>query len=1410
MNDDLLEQLKHLSSEDRELLKLLLTEGDFPPADTPIPSQSSEPRVFPQSYAQQRIWFLYQLDPQSAVYNVPSAYRLTGPLDIIALERSLRALVARHASLRTVFTVHDGMPQQIIREDPQFSLAVIDLTHLAPKKREPAALEQITAESEKPFDLTQDLMMRALLLKLGVEAYVLSIVMHHIASDGWSASIFRRELAELYAAYCSGGKPNLAPLPMQYGDYTVWQRDWLQGQRLKRQLGYWRKQLTGVMPLELPVARPRPAIQSNRGDTHRFVLPEDLVGRLRALSQHTRTTLFMTLLAAFSTLLYRYSEQDDMAIGTVVANRRRTEFESLIGFFLNTLVLRSDLSGDPAFSELLVRVRRTTLDAYEHQDIPFEILLEELQPERTMSRTPLFQVLIVLQNMPSAEMELVGLEIESLKVGHKLSKLDLSLYLKETDGGLQARFEYSTDLFDSSTIERLSTHFQVLLESIVSNPQRPISQLAIMPSAERTLVLETWNQTGTDISSLPDLVSQFYIQVAAQSDKAAFLDGTDSLIYRDLNERSNRLAHYLLAQGIAPGTRLGLCLERALSVPVALLAIFKVGGVYVPLDPRYPAERLRFMLDDAGVTAVITESQWHPLLAIPEAENADRVIFYLDKLHSTLAEQSIGDVHTPLAPDNTAYIIYTSGSTGWPKGVAVPHRQILNRLAWMWERYPFEPGEVGCQKTALSFVDSLWELLGYVLQGVPTVIISDEDVRDVHQLVDILAAHHVSRLWMVPSLLRVILESYPNLQTRLPSLRFWVSSGEALTTALYRQFEQSMPRAKLYNLYGTSELWDVTWFDPDEPGVSWHGNTVPIGRPIDNMRTVILDPNGCPLPIGIPGELCVGGVGLAEGYINQPDLNAKKFNIPAWIDPNDALPDVASSVWSSSDRIYHSGDFARWLPDGNVEYMGRADYQVKLHGHRIELEEIEAQLERHPAIHQAVAAVSEPGSKDEHLVAYCLPYPGQKPDTAELSRFLKTYLPSSMIPSSFLLLDALPLTPSGKINRRALAEVETVMAPLGGEYVSPRTLTEQKLVSIWASLLGREDVSIYDNFFQVGGHSLLGIQLIARIEDQFGQRLPLALLFSAPTVAELASYLEQPAAAERSPTLIPIQEGGERTPFFCVHGFGGGVLGYADLARLLGSNQPFYGLQAAGLTGDEDVDESIERMASRYVAAMREVQPSGPYLIGGYCFGGVVAFEMARQLEAVGDSVPLVAIMEGYAPRRYQRKEPLVSLRRWRTVWQSIPYWLADYWSLGFEGVRWRVKHRGRVWHKRFQQLLGTDVYLDAQDILPDDLSAMPEHYRQLMEKHLLALRRYAPEPMQGGVTLFVARGKTINTAVFGSEDPEHGWGILARGGVEIELVDGGHRNIHLQPHVGSLAAALTEKLRSVTADDRPRSSFGT
>jgi len=933
------------------LREALSGQSSLAPPIVPVPRT---PSGLPLSFSQQRIWFVDQLAPGNSFFNIDSAIRLKTPIDPGILERSLNEIVRRHESLRTTFQLINDEPAQVIVPSLELPLPVIDLRHLAPAEREAEALRIATEESRKPFDLSCGPLLRITLVWLGYSDYVFLLTMHHIVSDGWSMGVFFQELNTLYGAFLLGRPSPLPPLEIQYGDFAAWQRQWLRGAVLERQLSYWKHQLQDIPTLQLPTDRPRPAMQTFRGAYHSVTLSSALTASLKALCHKEGATLFMVLLAAFQALLYRYTGQDDIVVGSYIANRNRGEIEKLIGFFVNTLVFRTDCGGDPEFRELLRRVREAALGAYAHQDVPFTKLVEELAPDRDLSRNPLFQVVFQLFNAPTVSLQDSDSGSPNLAVERGTAIFDLALHTFETPSGIHVQFEYNTDLFDAGTIERMAGHYETLLEGIAANPDQRLAALPLLTQAERRQLLIDWNQTDRAYPCDRSLVERFEIQAAATPTASAFLCGGQRLTYEDLNRRANQTAHYLKSLGVETGSTVGICLERSLDFVVGLLAIFKAGCVYLPLDPTYPRERLAFMLKDARAGALITKRALLPALA----EVPDRTIC-LDDDAGAIANHSGDNPVCTVDPDDMAYLIYTSGSTGRPKGVAVEHRQILNRLDWMWRDYPFTRDEVLSQKTAISFVDSIWEFFGGLLQGVPAAIIPDAVLKDPFALVEELAGRNVTRIWVVPSLLRAVLDTVPDLQHRLPALRFWVSSGEALPADLFELFRRQMPHATLYNLYGTSEFWDATWYVPAEQ----NGNVrqVPIGRPIQNMRIYVLDSNGQPVPISVPGELHVGGVGLARGYLNRPDLTAAKF--------------VPNPFEGAAQRLYKTGDLVRYLPDGNLEYLARMDQQIKLRGFRIELGEIEAALLQHPGVQSAVVDARADATGEQRLVAYIVQDP---------------------------------------------------------------------------------------------------------------------------------------------------------------------------------------------------------------------------------------------------------------------------------------------------------------------------------------------------------------------------------------------------------------------------------------------------
>ena len=1049
--------------------------------------------ALPLSFAQQRLWFLAQMQPNSSVYNIPVAYCLMGVLKIATLEQSLNEILHRHESLRTRFITVDGQPSQAITPSIiTLTLPIIDLYEHPETEKKRITQQIVVEEAQQPFDLTEDLLFRVKLLRLAKEEYVLLLNMHHIVSDGWSLDVFFSELTTLYTAYSNSEFSPLPELPIQYADFAHWQREWLQGEVLESQLNYWKQQLGGILPiLELPINYPRPPVQTYQGGYQYLELTKDLIEALKALSQEEGVTLFMTLLATFQTLLSRYSGQEDIIVGTPIAGRNQVKTDRLIGLFVNTLVMRTDLSGKPSFRQLLAQVREVALGAYAHQNLPFEKLVEKLQPERNLSRSPLFQVMFAFQNTPGQPWELPGLTITPLEVHSGTSKFDLTLDLKETSEGIKGGIEYNTDLFDSATITRMVGHFQTLLKGIVANPDQCIWDLPLLTATEQHQLIVEWNNTQTTYPSNTCIHQLFEGQVERTPNAIAVIFENEQLTYQQLNHRGNQLAHHLQNLGVKPENFVGICLERSLSMLVAILGILKVGAAYVPLDPAYPQERRFFILTEAKVPVLLTQKKL--LETLPE--HSAKVVC-IDAEWKEISRQSDRNPAVKVEADNLAYLLYTSGSTGTPKGVLGTHRGTVNRC--FWNPYPLIEEDICCQKTSLNFVDSVWEIFAPLLHGLPTVIIPDRAVKDINQFLQTLSNRNVTRLVLVPSLLRALLDSFPDLDRRLPQLKYWICSGESLPMELCQQFREQMRQRVLINLYGSSEVAaDVTWYD-----ATHCVEKVPIGRPIANTQIYLLDRNLQPVPIGIPGEIYVGGDGLARSYLNRQNLTEEKFISNSFLNSKFKIQKL------KGDRLYKTGDLARYLSDGNIEFLGRIDNQVKIRGFRIELGEVESTLSQYPTVQQCLVTARVDIKSDKHLVAYIVSSQQQKPITDELRCFIKQKLPDYMVPSAFVFLDTLPLTPNGKIDRRTLPAPDSSHLDLEATFIAPRTPTERQIADIWTQLLKLEQIGIHNNFFEFGGHSLLATQVISRLRQAFGIELPLQTLFEAPTVGELSERLE--------------------------------------------------------------------------------------------------------------------------------------------------------------------------------------------------------------------------------------------------------------------------------------------------------------
>jgi amino acid adenylation domain-containing protein len=1056
---------------------------------------SSYQKICPVSYAQQRLWLLDRLDPGTPAYNIARAIRMRGFLSAPALRESLSRVVARHESLRTTFAEIDGEPMQIIATRRPFELPTIDLSALPQAERESETQRVIREEARRPFELTTGPLMRAALLRLSRDEHVLLLLMHHIVTDAWSMHVLFNEIAQLYEEATTGRKSPLPDLPIQYADFARRQRASLTPEVLERQLAYWRTQLAGVNAvLELPTDRARPAERTARGAVQRVVLPKILADRLLAVSRTANATLFMTLLAAFQTLLWRYTGSDDIVVGSPTAGRGEVDLESLIGFFVNTVVLRTKLSGNPSFRELLAQIREVALETYDHQDIPFEKLIEELNVARSLSHTPLFQVMFILQNAPKQTFELPGLTLDELEFDIETAKFDLTVDMAETDEGLLCAFEYSTDVFEHTTLTRMLAHFQALLEGIASDPGQRLSALPLISAHERHQLLVEWNNTAAAYPYDQCIHRLFEAQAARTPETVALVCRDQQVSYRELNSRANQLASHLRTRGVGRGVLVGSCIERSIEAVVGLLGILKAGGAYVPMDPTYPLQRIAFMLEDSRAPVLLTVQRLR--YRVPGSASE---IICVDTVLDTVAPVSPGNPDSGVGSDDLAYVIYTSGSTGTPKGVLASHRASINRFSWMWKRWEFTPTDICCQKTALSFVDSVWEIFGPLLRGVRNVIIPDEVLEDPPGLVDTLWANRITRIVLVPSLLRLLLDSVPDIGRRLPDLKFWITSGEVITPELARRVERALPEATLVNLYGSSEVAaDVTAYVIRD---SESLERIPIGRPIANTRIYILDRDANPVPIGVAGEIHVGGDGVARGYLHNPELTSKKFvSDPFGRDPQG--------------RLYATGDRGRFLPDGNIEFLGRVDDQVKIRGVRIELGEIEAVLGAHPSIQAAVVTVAGTGG-DERLIGYVVPHHGEL-SSSDLRRFVKEKLPDHMVPSSFVFLEALPLTPNGKVDRRALPTPDP-RAESEREFIAARTPTEKALAEIMSEVLGVDRVGVHDNFFDLGGQSLLGIRVVARVRKVFRVELPLRRLFDEPTVAGLALEIVKAEKAGNAP-----------------------------------------------------------------------------------------------------------------------------------------------------------------------------------------------------------------------------------------------------------------------------------------------------
>jgi amino acid adenylation domain-containing protein len=1257
----------------------------------------------PLSFAQQRMWFLDQLERESPIYNQSAVVRLRGPLDGGALEGAIASVVARHESLRTTFSAQGGRPIQTIASEGNVPVTHVDLRDAA----DPAgAARQFAVEhTRRPFDLERGPLLRVALIAIGDGDHWLVITAHHIVADGWSIGVLWRELAAHYV------RAELPPLPIQYADFAAWQRDRLTGQVLDDQLGYWKQQLAGIPTvLELPTDRPRPPVASYRGGLETFELPRAVTAGLKALARERSATLFMTLLAAFQTLLHRYSGHTDIVVGSPIASRNRAELEDLIGFFANTLVLRTDLSGAPTFDQLLERVRQVTLDAYAHEDVPFERLVEELRPQRSVSHSPLFQVLFVLQNPPE-DSPIPGVTQEPIDLDTGTAKFDLTLSMEERDGALHGSLEYSRDLYDAPTVARMLVHFGELLASIVADPARPISKLALLTAAERQELLVEWNATDSDFARDRGLHELVEDQVDRTPHAIALVAGNRTYTYRELDHAANQIANHLREVGVGPGSRVTLFLERRPELVFALLGALKAGAAYVPLDPAYPVDRLARIVTDTQAQLMITERS----LAGRLPAGHGRVLELDGRASGKLARAAIS--RPPRVPTDGAlsHVIYTSGSTGQPKGVAIEHRVMVN---WcVYARALHAPGELATAllATSVCFDMSLHELFVPLASGGRVVL-----VQDLFALAKLPPDVGVTYINAVPSVLAAYLRAHP-----LPASVVAVScAGEPLPNALVAKLHAA-GITRVFDHYGPTETFVAT------STLRTGAGTPTIGRPIANMQAYVLDRNLALVPRGHRGELYVGGAGLARGYLNRPELTDERF-VPNPFGPG---------------RLYRTGDLVRWLPGGTLEYVGRADHQVKIRGFRVEPGEIEVVLATHAAVREAAIVAVEDAGHDKRLVAYVVSRAGALA-SGELRAHLEQRLPAYMVPSAFVELEALPLTPTGKIDRLALARM-AIPAAHAAARATPLSPAERTIAQIFGELLGASGVGAHDDFFALGGHSLLSVQLVALVRERLGVELAVSTLFRAPTVEALARALDD----RHAHGLVELRPG-EGVPVVCVHPGGGHVLCYRELVQRLAHTGPCYGIEAPGLANGATPLARVEQLANKYADAVRDALGTAPVHLVGWSFGGLVAYELARTLRARGHAVVSTTMIDAWTRAAGAQAE------REGDAAAAVEHAMTEQRGLARAGAS--AEDRARLF--------------------------------RVFEAHVEAYRHYQPAPQPGRFVLVCAEDRRDAKGL----DPLDGWREQRTSEWDVRLAPGTHFSIVEPPNVDHLARLVDEELARV------------
>lgn len=1342
-------------SEARKQLLEKLRRGEFQvSSSTPEPVISRSPGYEgPLSAGQEQIWFHAQLAGSAPIYNESVTIHKRGPLDSRVLERCFNEIARRHQLWRSAFPMTDGKVVQRVDPNLQVTIPFVDLSHLPAEEREAESARIANEDVRRPFDLSVAPLFRLRLVRWSEDYHRIYLTVHHLVFDG--VSIYRvviSELGALYDAYSNGRPSPLPEVPVQYRDFAAWQQERLATRDHAAELNYWRETLSEDLPsFELPTDRPRLAQPSFGGGMETCFIPAPLIQAIKELGRREGVTPYMILLAAFQVLLHRYSGQDEIIVGGATNTRSRPELEPLVGYFLNAVVYRTQVAGDPSFREFLAAVKTTVLGALAHSEIPFDAIVRALAPKRVSNRHPLFQVLFSMRPPFTDFPE--GWDVTDMEAHSASTGWDLFVEFSEHPEGLSGRFVYSTDLFDRTTILRLQSHFQLLLERLLANPDCKIGEVSLLAEQEHHMLLVDWNNTAKSFPNLR-IHELFEAQVEQNPDRSALVFRGERLTYAELNVRANQLAHHLRQNGAVNGSLIGVCIERSFEMVVALLAILKAGAAYVPYDPELPVSRLKMMLEDSNPVCVITQEKFRENLAGFAGKT-----LALDSLCKQLDYQPSSNPRIPVEPSDPIYAIYTSGSTGAPKAAINTHEAVTNRILWMQDQYRIMPADRVLQKTPYTFDVSVWEFFWPITCGATLVIAAPGGHRDPAYLTQLIALERITTLHFVPSMLREFLDGTDLGQCA--SLKRVMCSGEALPPDLRHKFYQRLG-AQLHNLYGPTEAAvDVTYFDCSEQAPC---ATVPIGRPIANVKIYILDHRLAPVPIGVAGELYIGGIAVARGYLNRAQLTAERF-IP---DPFEKHPGA---------RLYKTGDQARFLPDGNIEYLGRNDNQVKLRGFRVELGEIESAILANDHVRGAAVLLREDPGRDKHLIGYVV-RSGSELDAQTLKAFLKERLPEYMVPVHFMFLESLPLFANGKLNRGALPAPQSLENLPGRELIPARDSTEAQLVAIWEKILEQRPIGIRDNFFDLGGHSILLIRLIAQIEKEFGQRLTVATVFASPAVEALAAVLSGRRASSVC-HVVALKPEGTQPPFICL---GASPL-FLPLARLLGPDRPFCGFDLTELRRVRLPNPCrLEDLAAYVVRGIREFQPEGPYSIGGWCLFGVLAYEAARQLIAQGHQVELLTLFDTRNTAYPKGLSPLGRLRMTAQKWQFHLTNLVEANSAGmvrYSAERIRIL-RGKIRGRRerlaiLSRLDSPDAQLIDMDLM--DINPIIVH----------AANEYEPQPYSGRVLMVqsaeVPTGKHWQMAVQ--------WRQCLLEDPIVHLVQGGHETMFKSPYVEALAGKM-------------------